>query len=1824
MPRIEINYVVETHLAQERHIDAQVEPVGGFELVDESIFAQRFVQYKLGTELQGRAAWNRIMGNYSQVTAGAVNHPQLHYLTEESSEAILKNYTLFVSGIDIKHLPAGFFMVRKSDQTGLREVLHFSDFVAQNNQPSPLAISLGDKSQDEPAATNITFPEPQNTWYQFLLEKARSGKAPYCSSKELYEAFVHFSNRLRGLDLTFYEPDFSLIGQEDIHPIVLLGRWDTILHNPCLKKEDREIQWQSVLKLDLRHAYGAIRCLTDYEQSAQPCGFLLPEMRCDEVTDYGRYTGVRTALQVSDITRRSSDDGSFWRYLAFQPARQSIGFYREALAEINKITFHQNNRTLGDRLLPMLAGGTTRYNYRATMLPAVQAAEALLVWKKVCQLVSKIENKVGLIVSAAGGAGTLQADFVTHLARISPEPNMPFLNDIAEYISQDLERLSLISATVSVVKGESPVKSLEELSNKLSSVLFYVESQLYAGSRFYFIDGKWQQLGTKAYIELQYFFKQKSPALFTVVAGVLSTFSIKTEADIMALLEVYQPGSSAMTPLVDDYPLAVSEALQFCMTIFADANCALTTSDLSAILTRCKRFPCGEKLNRIEILNYIEQDYARAFPNNYFDEKKSEILNAEYGLSPQQYQLLDNYAFTAAMKTELIKIESSLLRKAGYVSPDVLTKLNDQWFILSEILEPDEFLQFLSRISHIHEYLGADFGVLSRLIEALIKEKSLSSFNVIYLRNRLSGCKDDTLLSKITMFVEEVSFIHQSPWQMNPVILQELFASFLLSKQPEYIDCQAFIEQAKGLVFAVHDTIMQQPQVHDDVLQAIQAYSRNIADDQSYIGLVIDYQRMVKTIFSECNSQTLCHSVIAHFKDKPWELAKLFRDFSLLEFGDRMNFYQLAVGYLDSGQSLDKMAELVELCLDKPSVMSSVLSMIPPYPSLDLLLEWDKSDNLAIELPLFQKQPFGERISEHCFNVAHYREQRQRFSGVDPVLFSDELGNELAETLANNRQKGWDALFEEFDQLFVDEIAPLLEQNKPLAPKQQHQLLCFCIEVLARTSFQLDGSETPQKSSVELNTTQVMALLAMIKNPKSKVINQIDTGEGKSRIMMVLAAYQALTKHTVDVVTSDLALAERDYFNFKQFFNVLGLQTSLISLHTPPSLYQKKGINFTDMAQLQLLRNRSDIDGKPFAYLDEAEESRCALIDEVDKFIHDKSRDAFNYASKSNRLSGYLWIYPILTDFMEDYREHNPGYLGTDCEALVGKFLDFLSAHDSNLAHQASAARLQTHAPKQLITWLKAAFIAHTLEVDKDYKVTPDRDDLLVTVRDHEGISRHTRQVLVLENGRPLPGSSFSDGVHQCLCAIENKKAGKEAFVILAETETQRCSYVETYLAKYPHIYGVSGTTRWQAPQADSSINHQDYGYLVTPRERQLVRVDKPTRVAKDFEQQLAFVKAELLDAMRAQRAFLLVCRDDSQSARIYQALLQDTLFNKSIKKLQHVHGLTELADEKSAIKAAGIPGTVTIASVGMFARGVDIRSEYLSVRATFIPSHEDNIQIQGRTGRFGRPGDYRLILNTQDEAIVGRSYDHESQVQTQQQKMALQAAFEEEVSSIYAEFLETVHQAFLTAFVKAEPFEQANLLQKWQDYLDNLQKDWDLQRGHLIQLGKQDDKTEFTAAFSAFTDRWIAAFDMANKPSYRSEKPDVIFNSLKAQQRFFQPKRQALTVKHQYDPSDDGQARIYDRPFVQLGAVLRGERHPFADIIAWREGRGALFPDLQATLRGERPLFATLRLIIQRLVAYFSALFQHKPVETSVTNGENDLAREEAVGSGMSTTAMV
>ena len=438
----------------------------------------------------------------------------------------------------------------------------------------------------------------------------------------------------------------------------------------------------------------------------------------------------------------------------------------------------------------------------------------------------------------------------------------------------------------------------------------------------------------------------------------------------------------------------------------------------------------------------------------------------------------------------------------------------------------------------------------------------------------------------------------------------------------------------------------------------------------------------------------------------------------------------------------------------------------------------------------------------------------------------------------------------------------------------------------------------------------------------------------------------------------------------------------------------------------------------------------------------------------------------------------------------------------------------------------------------------------------------------------------------------------------MPENETQRASFPVTFMASYQEgsIYGVSGTTRSAAPLSNpDEINYERYTYLTMPREKPLVRDDKSVWLAKDEDQQVTFLKRAIIKKQESGCPVLLICKDDQQSVRLHNALERDQKFMQKVQalQLQRVHGLTSKQDELKAIQQAGTPNFITISTAGMLGRGVDINSDNLLVLAAYVPTEEDEIQIKGRTARIGKPGEYRMIPNMSDPdyPLNGYTYNVHNEVINSQKKRQCTAAFQKEVSSLYAFFLEDMTKQFLDDCERCSNEDRVDQLKEWQLFLGKMQKDWEPHRQKLLEAVHAEDQIEFSKTFNAFTEQWVSAVPFERVDTGTEKQSQDItktYAAIMAQQRFFEPLRQPIKVQRDYDPSDDGQARVYSTLFPKISAMLRGERRLFADYHAWREGRGYLFADLTAVLNGERTLFANLYATITRwiseLIEWFNA----------------------------------
>ncbi len=275
-----------------------------------------------------------------------------------------------------------------------------------------------------------------------------------------------------------------------------------------------------------------------------------------------------------------------------------------------------------------------------------------------------------------------------------------------------------------------------------------------------------------------------------------------------------------------------------------------------------------------------------------------------------------------------------------------------------------------------------------------------------------------------------------------------------------------------------------------------------------------------------------------------------------------------------------------------------------PFPSLSTFMHWMQppceEEQLKKIYANFDKNPCAlndhdGREPENGFKRSKALTQLKLIPEIH-AIFTEEYLNQIETTAEEAKQRSTEELLKE------------VKQFKNTQPKNHIKLAMYTIELMHRFKGrkpQFVGEKPIPGRSYELNTTQIISILAMLETGH-KVTAQIGTGEGKSRIMMILNACQFLKGNTVDFITSDLALAERDYLEALPFYDSLGAKVSFITATSKIEDYQMDGINVSDPTNRCQFRSKAFSQKKSELVLNPDPKKRALHLDEADVTYYDR------------------------------------------------------------------------------------------------------------------------------------------------------------------------------------------------------------------------------------------------------------------------------------------------------------------------------------------------------------------------------------------------------------------------------------------------------------------------------------------------------------------------------------------------------------------------------------------------------------------------------------------
>ena len=470
---------------------------------------------------------------------------------------------------------------------------------------------------------------------------------------------------------------------------------------------------------------------------------------------------------------------------------------------------------------------------------------------------------------------------------------------------------------------------------------------------------------------------------------------------------------------------------------------------------------------------------------------------------------------------------------------------------------------------------------------------------------------------------------------------------------------------------------------------------------------------------------------------------------------------------------------------------------------------------------------------------------------------------------------------------------------------------------------------------------QVMAAIAL----DAETIVEMQTGEGKTLAATMPAALNGLTGQGVHVLTFNDYLARRDAEWMGPIYRMLGLSVAFVAQGMTADERRRAYLadvtyvtateaGFDHLRDL-LARDVRDLVHRPFHF---------ALVDEADSLLIDEARVPLVIAGSVGReISSAPRLAALVAGFA-------PG-VDFDLDEY-GRDVELTEAGCERVEQALGCGRLHDAENYVLLTELNCALHARALlRRDVDYLVRDGRIDIVDDF-----------------TGRVVPDRHWPDGLQAALEAKEGIERRPDGQILGSMT-------LQHFLRGYPRLCGMTGTAQDAAAEL-----RELYGLdvIVIPTHRPMIRVDRPDVVFIDRDGKEKALVDEICRVHATARPVLVGTLTVVESERLARRL-------RSTGVACEVLNASHDGDEARIVARAGAPGAVTI-STNMAGRGTDIRlggedeadrERVAALGGLYVigtnrhESRRIDLQLRGRAGRQGDPGESRFFVSLEDDLLV-------------------------------------------------------------------------------------------------------------------------------------------------------------------------------------------------------------------------------------------------------------
>jgi preprotein translocase subunit SecA len=437
--------------------------------------------------------------------------------------------------------------------------------------------------------------------------------------------------------------------------------------------------------------------------------------------------------------------------------------------------------------------------------------------------------------------------------------------------------------------------------------------------------------------------------------------------------------------------------------------------------------------------------------------------------------------------------------------------------------------------------------------------------------------------------------------------------------------------------------------------------------------------------------------------------------------------------------------------------------------------------------------------------------------------------------------------------------------------------------------------------------TQLFAVLALIDHPKGR-LGQMQTGEGKSLVLAMMAAWYAARGKVVDVITTTQTLAKRDQKKFGEFYQALQISSSHVAIEHPEESDFVPSVIYGTNTDFEFALLRRQLKRAP----------QVALIDEVDSLFLDEGLNAARIAQKDSQ--NYSWLYTPYLNWIKTHSRFDAAAVRT----LLGSVNreDTLTLSDDKLEalfHRGKTALAQREKVDYVVQGGKIVIV--------DYENTGD----------------------------PHKGCRWDGGLHEFLEAKHNLTIEPNSLTVAS------ISHV-AFFKRYETLVGLSGTLGGPEERAELGELYGTELFDIPPRFPS-ERVYLSWRLCDDMSSYYAAIQKRVREMQSAGRPVLILLQTIEDSEKMVEALTSSQI------SCQLYNAVQQEKDE-ILVKKAAAPGTVTVAT-STAGRGTDIVLFLKSIQAGglhvivgFLP-YNQRVENQGtgRAKRQGQPGSYEVII---------------------------------------------------------------------------------------------------------------------------------------------------------------------------------------------------------------------------------------------------------------------